>query len=789
MGATPAAPVSGQAVSFTATVSAGTGPPPTGSVDFIDTTTGTDLGSVNLVNGTASLPTISTLAIGSHQITATYSSSDVTRFQNSSTAQPLAVTIIAAKTTTTLDPDSPNPSVYGQPLVFQVSAAAPGIGVPTGVVAFTTSTGTSLGSADLVNGVATMPVTALAAGSYKITASYQGDGNFASSSTAQPIEQVVKAASTSTSLSASATREVTGNAITFTAVVMVMSPSKAMPAGTVQFMDNGTALGTPQPIDQTGTATFTTGALAVGTHTITAVYTDMFGNFSTSTGTVGNLQIISPIATSVTFATTSPVKFGFSTTLTATLAYQPLITTAPVGAIDFFDTTTNTNLGSAVPVNGVATLNYTVALEPGPHAIVAMFAGDSRYLPSGSAATTNLNVLSLTEVTWTQDISTNPSEVSLREAITYADSNPGQTITFLPSLAGQTITLTNGPLPDLTQNVVIDGLGASLLTFNEGGTGSGFYVDAGVTAAISGLTITGGNTLQGGGIYNAGKLTVIDCAITSNMANWGAGIANLGTLDVEHSTFSGNTAFGYNGADGQFAGGGGGGGAALGGGLFNSGTATLVDSTMFRQHRATRGNGGNSAYPYGEFNGGGGPGGTAGSGATAVAGAAGSFGGGGAGGAASSSTGAPGGAGGFGAGGGGGGGRTSGNSGGSGGAGGYDGGAPAETPSSPVAAVAAAAPGSAPACSTTAARSRSPPAPSLTTRRWRAPRGTMARPPEKARPAVSSLWAGPYGSTAPSSPATARRPSIPMSRARSRALGTTSSATPLAAAGLCRPTS
>ncbi len=39
----------------------------------MDTATGTDLGSVPLVNGTASLDTIFTLGIGSHTITAIYS--------------------------------------------------------------------------------------------------------------------------------------------------------------------------------------------------------------------------------------------------------------------------------------------------------------------------------------------------------------------------------------------------------------------------------------------------------------------------------------------------------------------------------------------------------------------------------------------------------------------------------------------------------------------------------------------------------------------------------------------
>ena len=52
---------------------------------------------------------------------------------------------------------------------------------------------------------------------------------------------------------------------------------------------------------------------------------------------------------------------------------------------------------------------------------------------------------------------------SLREAIAYANSNPGDdTITFDPSLAGQTITLTGGELEltDTTGTTTITGLGA-----------------------------------------------------------------------------------------------------------------------------------------------------------------------------------------------------------------------------------------------------------------------------------------------------------------------------------------
>jgi hypothetical protein len=65
--------IPGQPVTFTATVATDTpgSVTPTGSVDFYDATTGTDLGKVSLGNGVASLST-SALALGTHVIRASY---------------------------------------------------------------------------------------------------------------------------------------------------------------------------------------------------------------------------------------------------------------------------------------------------------------------------------------------------------------------------------------------------------------------------------------------------------------------------------------------------------------------------------------------------------------------------------------------------------------------------------------------------------------------------------------------------------------------------------------------
>lgn len=128
---------------------------------------------------------------------------------------------------------------------------------------------------------------------------------------------------------------------------------------------------------------------------------------------------------------------------------------------------------------------------------------------------------------------------SLRQALLDANSMAGaDTITF--SVNG-TINL-EGSLPSINDNVMINGPGANLLTVrrNIGGTYRIFTVNAGVTATISGLTLTNGLQDNGGGILNTGTLTVNNCVITGNTApDGGGGIFNRGTLTMNGCTISG----------------------------------------------------------------------------------------------------------------------------------------------------------------------------------------------------------------------------------------------------------
>ena len=215
--------------------------------------------------------------------------------------------------------------------------------------------------------------------------------------------------------------------------------------------------------------------------------------------------------------------------------------------------------------------------------------------------------------------------ITLREALEAANTNaavfdapagsPTETdqITFAPELFTDgtnpvpgTITL-GGTQLTIADDVDIEGPGAELLSIDANQQSRVFYVNSGIVAGLSGMTITNGKADDGGGVYNnGGTLTIVDAIISGNSAtddgggiysydsssslmiadsvvsgniadDDGAGIyryRSSGTLVITNSTISDNSGNGY------------------GGGICtssSSGTATISGSTIA----------GNSAYYYG----------------------------------------------------------------------------------------------------------------------------------------------------------------------------------------------
>ena len=190
----------------------------------------------------------------------------------------------------------------------------------------------------------------------------------------------------------------------------------------------------------------------------------------------------------------------------------------------------------------------------------------------------------------------------------------------LPAGSTQTLTAVNndtdGPngLPSITSNLTIIGAGAgqTIIAAADSSSDDGFrlfHVAATGVLNLNGLTITGSScACDGGGIFNAGTLTLRDSTVSGNQTTGenGGGIFNAGTLTLRDSTVSGNLAE---------RGGGGisssgpltlshstvsdnASGDGNGGGISSSGPLTLSHSTV-SGNRTTEGSGGGIAGPFG----------------------------------------------------------------------------------------------------------------------------------------------------------------------------------------------
>src|SRR5438094_624640 len=253
-----------QTVNFVATVVAQNGGSPSGTVTFKDGANTIGTASVVTCNcasrGTATLP-LSTLGAGTHTITAVYGG-DVTF--TGSTSSAITQTVLPKTATTTTLNSSLNPSYVGQSVTFTAAVSPSGA---SGTVTFYDGT-TILGTGSLnSSGQVTFSTSTFAAGPHTITASYNGNTNFAASSSTA-LTQTVNKFSTSTALTLSPNTSTFGQSVTITAAV---TSTAGVPSGTVTFYDGATAFGTGS-LNGSGQATLSISSLAAGSHSITASY-------------------------------------------------------------------------------------------------------------------------------------------------------------------------------------------------------------------------------------------------------------------------------------------------------------------------------------------------------------------------------------------------------------------------------------------------------------------------------------------------------------------------------------
>lgn len=216
-----------------------------------------------------------------------------------------------------------------------------------------------------------------------------------------------------------------GQSVTFTATVQ--HSGSGTPTGTVTFMDGSNSIGSGT-LNSGAQATLTTNTLAIGTHSITAVYG---GDASFQGATSAPLtETVKKASTTTTLTSTpNPSTFGQSVALTATVKSAGSI--VPTGTVTFKQGATTLGSGS-LNSGAQATLN-TSKLAVGTDSLTAMYAGNSNF--AGSTSPVRNQVVNKASTTTALTSTPNPSKF---------DQNVTFTATVTPSAATGSVTFKDG---------------------------------------------------------------------------------------------------------------------------------------------------------------------------------------------------------------------------------------------------------------------------------------------------------------------------------------------------------
>ncbi len=296
-----------ETISATVALTAGSAPL-AGTVTFTSGTT--TLGSAPLnASGVATINP--TLAVGSYQIVATYAG-NANGTGSVSPAYPYSVVLATTQTALVITP-SPAALVLS-PITFTATVTGNGI-APTGSVNFLAGT-TIIGTVPLSGGKATFTDSALAAGTYSMTAAYLGDANNAPSTSSPPASETVGTIPTTTVLGTATTTGVNPQVVLVAAVIN--NSTGPEPTGTVTFYNGATSLGTAT-LDSTGAATLTPNLTSGVNYSIDAVYSGDPDHGASTSQTINISGTASGFGITVTPATvTIPTSQNVTVTVTLT---------------------------------------------------------------------------------------------------------------------------------------------------------------------------------------------------------------------------------------------------------------------------------------------------------------------------------------------------------------------------------------------------------------------------------------------------------------------------------------
>jgi hypothetical protein len=546
----------GQSVTFTATVSSGSAAP-TGSVTFMNGATAIGTATLAAGSGGSSTATLTTAAlpVGSDSITVVYAGSGSF---GAATSSALTQVVNGAITTASVT-SAVSPASFAQGVSFTASVSSSGA-APTGSVTFMNGA-TTLGSATLTPGgastsTATLTSATLPVGTNSITVVYAGTGNIAGS-TSPAFPQIINPAFINNAGMVSSQSPSSFNQpVTFTAT---LSTLYVAPTGVVVFMDGLIPLGSVTLTPGGGfssTASLTTAALALGTHSITAAYAATTNFGPVTTGVLSQLVNAAASTTATVTSSVNPAGSGQSVTLTGTLVG---VTTAPTGSVVFMDGATaigTVTLTAAGGLTSTATLTAST-LPLGTDPITVVYAGNGS---SGAATSAVFNqIVNPPASTASVTPSLNPASVgqgvSFTATVSSSNAAPTGSVTFmdggtvigsatLSSGGGlsSTATLTTATLPGGTDSITVVYAGSA----NFGGAISpalNEIVNAAsttATVASSGSTSIYGQsvnltaTVSSGFTAPTGSVVFLDGTTTIGTATLAAsgGVSGVATLSI-----------------------------------------------------------------------------------------------------------------------------------------------------------------------------------------------------------------------------------------------------------------
>jgi len=451
----------GQTVKFTVVVGAVGLVAPAGTVEFLDPGITGTLGppvTLTAIEGTvtsqAELST-STLTVGPHGILAIYQGNGSNAGSQSAV---LPFTVEQAATRFAFFQIGPgNSTPVGNDVILQAGINFPGQIPPSGTVLFEdTNRGITIGFANVESSPGQAQVflitDSLNAGTYNVTATYQGDKNYVGCKSTTSLPFTISQGTAAFTLTSNNPSTV-GQPVTFTA--FYNSGDAPPPSGSVTFKD-GTSTLDSVPLSL-GLANYTTSALSAGTHSITVVYGgDSNYNGSTSAVLTQTVNSAKTTATQTTLTSSlNPSLIGQPVNLTATVSGSG---GTPTGTVTFKD-------GSTVIVSGVALTGGMAtyqdpSLSAGTHSLTAVYSGDSNYSSSNSAKLSQTVYSSSPATTTKLTSSPNPSA-------------PGQAVTFTATVT------TSGP-----------GTPSGIVTWWDGTTELGSFALNGNSASLTTSTLS-----------------------------------------------------------------------------------------------------------------------------------------------------------------------------------------------------------------------------------------------------------------------------------------------------------